>query len=168
VWSQIIPFPNVKSITADITELRKIISDMWLHFNGYNELLAARAHLTRAESTGEILEIKAAIRAAASGIEPLLRFYYKLHSTKLPRDRQLSFEQKIEMMLSNAGAPSYGAVSPDGLKHIGQLYRSRNSMHEGDRYFKDAAGARVVVDCGLAQQFIDAAEQFALWLDSLT
>ena len=48
VWSQIVPFPNVTDIATDRIRLLQIIKSMRLHYNSYNELRNARAHLSRA------------------------------------------------------------------------------------------------------------------------
>lgn len=165
VWSQIIPFPSLTDIATDLPRLREIVQDMRLHFNSYNELIDARRHLDRAQTSDEIGDIKAAIRSAASGVDPLLRFYCKLHSIRFP-SRSLPFDQKVEEILARTGMPSYRAVSPHGMEGVAKLYRARNSMHEGDRYFTDG-GVRLTVDYELAKQFVEAAEQFAIWLDSL-
>ena len=162
VWSQIIPFPSVTDIATDLPRLREIVQDMRLHFNSYNELIDAHTHLDRAKTSGEIADIKAAIRSAASGVDPLLRFHCKLHSVSFP-SRSLPFDQKIEDILARTGMPSDKAVSPQGMDCLAKLYRARNSMHEGDRYFNDG-GVRLTVDYHLAEQFVEAAEQFAIWL----
>ena len=61
--------------------------------------------------------------------------------------------------------PSYRAFCRQNLEDIGKLYAARNSMHEGDRYFKDVSGTPVIVDFTLAQRFLSAAVKFAIWLD---
>ena len=63
--------------------------------------------------------------------------------------------------------PSYATVNSAGLALIGKLYRARNSMHEGDIYFKDVSGNSVKVDLPMAEDFLAAAEQFALSINSL-
>jgi hypothetical protein len=166
VWSQIIPFPNATNIATDLPRLREIINVMRLHYNGYNELRDARGHLKRAAESEQLADIKTAIRSAASGIEPLMLFYCELHRIKFPQG-PLSFDQKIESLLAASGMPSYRTINANGLALIGKLYRARNSMHEGDAYFKEPTGLRVKVDLPLAEKFVDAAEQFAIWIDSL-
>ena len=159
------PVPVVDRYCDNYPRLREIVQDMRLHFNSYNELIDARRHLNSAQTSDEIGDIKAAIRSAASGVDPLLRFYCKLHSIRFP-SRSLPFDQKVEEILARTGMPSYRAVSPHGMERVTKLYRARNSMHEGDRYFTDG-GMRLTVDYDLAKQFVEAAEQFAIWLDSL-
>jgi hypothetical protein len=166
VWSQIIPFPNVTDIATDRTRLLEIIESMRLHYNSYNELRDARDHLIRANKTGLLADLKAAVRTGASAVDPLIRFYCKLHSIAFPGG-SLSFDQKIERVLAASGMPSYATVNAAGLALIGKLYRARNSMHEGDIYFKGTDGKPVKVDLSMAEDFLAAAEQFVLWIDSL-
>ena len=99
VWSQIIPFPNVTNIAADRSRLLEIIKSMGLHYNSYNELRDARDHLIRAKNTGLLADLKAAVRTGASAVDPLIRFYCKLHSTPFPRG-SMTFDQKIEHVLA--------------------------------------------------------------------
>lgn len=166
VWSQIVPFPNVTDIATDRIRLLQIIELMRLHYNSYNELRDARAHLSRAYQSGQLADLKAAVRTAASAVDPLIRFYCKLHSIQFPGGH-LTFDQKIEHVLAASGMPSYASVDANGLSLLGKLYRARNSMHEGDIYFKEATGTSVKVDVPMAETFLAAAEQFALWIDSL-
>ena len=84
---------------------------------------------------------------------------------ELPKDG--AFVEKIEEILGAAGMPSYRSVAPDDAEKIGHLYRARNSMHEGDIYFVDSSGVRRQVNNIQAEEFIAAAERFAIWIDAL-
>jgi hypothetical protein len=162
VWSQIIPFPNLTNITTDLPRLKAIIADMRKHYNGYHEFRDAREHLAaRQDMTG----IKAAVRAAASGIEVILKFYCGLHSIKFPT-APISFDEKIERILQATGMPSYRAIAPSEMDCIRDLYRARNSSHEGDCYTVDAGGTQIPVDIPQARKFIEAAQNLAIWLDA--
>jgi hypothetical protein len=164
VWSQIIPFPNVTNITTDRPRLKAIIDDMRKHHNGYHEFRDAYHHLAERQ---EMMEIKAAVRAAASGIDAILRFYCGLHSVKFPNPKRgISFDDKIEQILQATGMPSYKTIAPLEMDCIRSLYRARNTMHEGDCYTTDASGARIPVDVAQARKFIEAAERLAIWLDA--
>jgi hypothetical protein len=162
VWSQIIPFPNVTNIKDDLLRLKEVIVDMRKHYNGYHEFRDAQEHLAaREDMTG----IKAAVRAAASGIDAILRFYCRLHSIKFPTAR-IPFDDKIEQILQATGMPSYRAIAPLEMDCIRDFYRARNSMHEGDCYTTDAGGVQVPVDAPQARKFVEAAERLAIWLDA--
>ena len=104
------------------------------------------------------------MRTAASAVDPLIRFYLT-DLIQFPGGH-LTFDQKIEHVLAASGMPSYASVDANGLSLLGKLYRARNSMHEGDIYFKEATGTSVKVDVPMAETFLAAAEQFALWIDS--
>jgi hypothetical protein len=162
VWSQVIPFPNVTNIAADLPRLKEIIFDMRKHYNGYDEFRAAYKHLAAQQ---EQQDMKAAVRAAASGIDAILGFYCGLHSTKFPKAR-VPFDDKIEQILQATGMPSYKAITPLEMDCIRNLYKARNTMHEGDCYTTDANGALIPVDVAQARKFIEAAERLAIWLDA--
>jgi len=132
------------------------------HYNGYHELRDAHDHLAEQQ---EMLDVKASVRAAASGIEAILTFYCDLHSIRLPTDGR-PFDEKIEKILQATGMPSYKAIAPLEMDCIMSLYRARNTMHEGDCYTTDASGARIPVDVAQARKFIEAAERLAIWLDA--
>ncbi len=160
VWSWIIPFKDRKNIENDLPNLEEKITAIRKHFNSYDELEDARRHL----SSGEI---KACIRSAASSIDAILRFYCKAWGTRFPMGN-IQFDDKIETILDNVGKPSYESVDRENLEKLLYLYRARNSMHEGDCYFKNNSGNLIfITEPSQAENLVRAAEEFTLWIDSL-
>lgn len=160
VWSQIIPIPNPTNVTSDLPRIRKQWKQIKKHYNTYNELTDARRHLLEGE-------LKACIRSAASAVDAILRYYCSLWGVRFPSSR-LSFDQKIEDVLMSAAKPSYQSVSSINSEKLLYLYRARNSMHEGDCYYKDNYGKVIQIQTKIqVEEFIDAAEQFTLWIDSI-
>lgn len=160
VWSQIIPFSNPKDMATDLPKIKQKLVEIRKHYNTYNELNDAR----RLHSTGEL---KSAIRSAASSVDAILRYYCSLWDVAFP-GRGLQFHEKIETVLKEAKKPSYQSIDPLNSERLLYLYRARNSMHEGDCYYKDNSGNVVqITNKDQVGDFIDAAEQFTLWVDSV-
>ncbi len=161
VWSQIIPFPEQSNLTDDLPEIREKVKAIRLHYSTYDELHRARKYL----SDGEI---KAAIRFGAASMEVILRYYCKMWGVKFPTDR-ISFDEKIERVLSEASKPSYRDVDPTSSKNLLYLYRARSSMHEGDCSYKDDHGSQIRIKrIDQAEGLVKAAEEFTIWIDSIT
>ena len=160
VWSQIIPIPNPTNVTTDSPRIRKQWKEIKKHYNTYNELTDARRHHLGGD-------LKASIRSAASAVDAILRYYCSLWGVHFPSGR-LPFNQKIENVLMSAAKPSYQSVSSINSEKLLYLYRARNSMHEGDCYYKDNYGKVVQIQTKIqVEEFIDSAEQFTLWIDSI-
>ena len=80
----------------------------------------------------------------------------------------MPFDDKIEAVLRKANKPSYRQADPSTLQTILYLYRSRNSMHEGDCCYNNSAGERVdVKTIAQARDFVEAVERFVMWIDAL-
>lgn len=159
VWTPILPFPSRQSVADDLPTIRKSVVALKNHYNSYNELQDACRHLEHGE-------VKAAVRSGASAVDALLRYYCDLWAAgPLP---SLPFDEKIEWVLQAAGRPSYRSVEPAKLDSLLYLYRCRNSMHEGDCYFDDRGGVRKNVrSVDPVRRFIDAVEDFVVWVDAL-
>ncbi len=160
VWSSIIPFSNRSGLPADLPRIREIAVAIRKHYNSYNELADANRHLSRPD-------LKAAVRSAASAVDAILRYYCKLWNVSFPGGSK-PFDEKIEDVLLSAGKPSYRHVDRANLQNILYLYRCRNSMHEGDCYYKDDSGQQIAVQSEhQVKKLILAVEDFILWIDSL-
>lgn len=159
IWSQTIPFDSVTNIANDFAEVKKRAKKIKLHYNSYSEIRAAKEHLANGD-------LKACIRFAAPSIEAILKYYCGLWNVIFPREN-ISFDAKIEKVLSQAGKPSYKSVAPDNLKQILYLYLARNSSHEADCYYTDDSGKVISVRTSHARTFIKAAEEFTLWIDAI-
>jgi len=160
VWSSIIPFRNGLDSKKDALALKEKIEAIRKHYNSYDEL---------EEATGLYKQgnIKSSVRSAASSIDAILRYYCTSWDIKFPKG-PLPFNEKIEKILSDATKPSYKKSDPDNLERILYLYRARNSMHEGDCYYDDKSGNRIYIkDLSQVNEFIEAAEKFTIWIDSL-
>ncbi len=159
VWSQAFVFPGRRDVIADQNDIRRRVQQIKWHQNSYDELRDAKRHLERPD-------VKAAVRSAASSVDATLRYYCKQWGVHFPK-KPVPFDQKIEHVLGQATRPSYCTACPDGSKTLLHLYRSRNSMHEGDCYFRDDTTGQNV-DCTLvhAKAFFGAAREFSFWLDS--
>lgn len=160
VWSQILSFPGATNQQNDIDEIRQKIQSLKKHSNGYNELRDAKRHLKNNE-------VRAVVRSAAPAIDAILHYYCEIWNVKFPNEKEMPFDQKIETVLRLANKPSYRQADPCTLQTILFLYRSRNSMHEGDCFYKDATGKRVDVNTiAQASEFVEAVERFVIWIDS--
>jgi hypothetical protein len=160
VWSQIIPFTNPIDVKTDFPKIVQKLIEMRKQYNTYNELNDSRRH----QIAGEL---KASIRAAASAVDAIIRYYCNLWGVAFPK-RDLQFNEKIEQVLKEAGKPSYKTVDQDNSKKLLYLYRARNSMHEGDCYYRDNSAKIIkITSKEQVEDFIDAAEQFTLWIDSI-
>jgi hypothetical protein len=161
VWTPILAFPNRRSLPDDLAAIRKAIMALRKHYNSYNELRDANRHIANRE-------VKAAIRSGASAVDAIVRYYCDLWEVP-PLPQKLPFDEKIERVLQMAGRPSYRSVAPERLDSLLFLYRCRNSMHEGDCYFDDRGGIRTRVrNIDQVRPFIDALEDFVVWIDALT
>jgi hypothetical protein len=160
IWTPILPFSDRRTLDEDLPNIRTAVGALRKHYNSYSELRDAHRHITNGD-------VKAAIRSAAPAVDAILRFYQKLWRVPPPA-KKLPFDEKIEQMLRSAGRPSYRDVAPLHLENLLYLYRCRSSMHEGDNYYKDRQDNRVDVrTIEQTQTFIDAVEDFVIWIDSL-
>ncbi len=160
VWSQILPFSSPVDVKADLPRIMEKLVEIRKHYNTYNELNDAHKH-------HEAGELKASVRSAASAVDAIIRYYRGLWGVAVP-GRRLQFDEKIEQVLIEAGKPSYKLVDPKNSARLLYLYRARNSMHEGDCYYKDDSGKEIqIASKEQVEGFIDAAEQFVLWIDSV-
>lgn len=178
-WSQILPFPGATNQQNDIRNIRKKVRSLNQHYNSYNELQDAHKHLEDATNKEDIprippprvladKEIKAAIRAAASAIDAILRYYCDSWGVKFPSKNEIPFDEKIETVLKDANKPSFRQVDPSNSEAILFLYRSRNTMHEAACYYKDNTGKQIAVrTVARAMVLVEAAERFVCWIDSL-
>ncbi len=160
VWSWIIPFKNRKNIPDDLPKLKEKIIAIRKHFNSYDELSDARRYF-------ESGDIKACIRFAASAVDAILRFYCNAWDIQFPAGR-MQFDKRIETILADAKKPSYKTIDKENLEKLLYLYRARNSMHEGDCYYKNGSGNLIyITESSQAEDFIHAAEEFTLWIDAV-
>lgn len=161
VWSQIVPFKNRKSLPEDLTSLEQKIDEINLHFNSYSELEDAKLNLERGY-------IKGVIRAAATSVEVILRYYCVIWGIKYPDDKRLPFDQKIETVLSDAQKPSYKSADCNSLQRLLDLKHAENSSHKGECRYKDSSGNLVrIINRPQAMELVTAAENFTLWIDSI-
>jgi hypothetical protein len=160
VWSQVLRFPTRTNVSNDLTRIREIGHAVRRHYNSYNELKDAHRHLANGE-------IKAGIRSAASAIDAILRYYCDLWGVRFPQER-IPYDEKIETVLRDAKQASYRTADAENLKKLLYLYRSRNSMHEGDCYYNDDEGNQVRVrSVDQVRGFVSAVEDFVVWIDAL-
>lgn len=160
VWSEILPISNTTKGEKDTPKIRKKFAEIRKHYNSYNELNIARRLLSNNE-------LKSSIRAAASSIDAILRYYCSLWEVPFP-SKGYKFNEKIERVLKEASKPSYKSIDPINSNKLLYLYRARNSMHEGDCYYKDDSGNIIQIrQKKQVEEFVSAAEQFSLWIDSL-
>ncbi len=160
VWSSIIEFPIHTNLIDDLPRIRAKLRDLRKHYNSQNELRDARRHLAAGET-------KACVRAAAPAVDAALRYYSQLWGVPFPDQPGLTFDVRIETLLANAGQPSFRSVDSASLGQILYLYRARNSMHEGECYYRNSAGVIVEVGVRECDSFVQAVEAFILWADSL-
>lgn len=110
--------------------------------------------------------MKNTVRSSASAVEAALRFYCSEWSVSFPERKP--FDEKIDEVLRSASRPEYSKVQPEEATNLLNLYRARNSMHEGDCCFEDqVTGSMVDVDRALARELFESARKFVLWIDSL-
>lgn len=158
VWSQSISLPAVTDPKADSASIDKRVQEIKTHWNSFQELQDA-------ERYSKAGDIKGTIRSAASAVDAALGFYCAEWNVKSPS--KVPFNEKIDRVLAAANRPLYNKISPQDSKGLLHLYRARNSMHEGDRYFRDSdTGCKREVDHKLANTFLGTAEKFILWIDS--
>ena len=159
-WGRVIPFAMATAVDTDLQEIQTREQEVRLHSNSNEELVTAAKHL-------EVDDVKGCIRSAAAAVESRLRYSCKVWGVALPKG-QLQFDQRIDQALASASKPAYRAIDPDGLERVLYLYRARNSMHEGDCFYKDSSGVqREVRRKEQARPLYDAALAFCVWLDSI-
>ncbi|HTD05069.1 hypothetical protein [Undibacterium sp.] len=161
VWSQFIPFANPTNEHDDKLRVKEIAQRMTQHHRVYKEFADARTDLADSGTRG----IKNAVRSAAAGVDAILRFYCDVHGTTFPTQR-IPFKDKLEVVLAHTGRPSYKQILPAELDAIGNLYTARNSQHVADCTYENGS-VKITVDAPMAQSFIEAAERFSVWMDSL-
>lgn len=160
VWSQLIAIKNPTDIADDLPKIREQLSKMRTHHNTYNELSDARRLLSNGE-------LKSAVRSAASSVDAILRYHCNLWEVSYPTMR-IQFDEKIERILNDADKPSYKSVDANNSELLLFLYRARNSMHEGDCYYKNNSGDTININNkDQVLEFVNAVEDFTLWIDSL-
>lgn len=161
VWSWIIPFKNRKNLSADFPALEEKIDQINYHFNSYSELEDAKQSLEKGY-------IKGCVRAAATAVEVILRYYCTAWEVEFPDKKHMEFDKKIEYIFRIAGKPSYMSVDSGNLQRLLDLKHAENSSHKGKCCYKDASGNIVHVKTqSQAEGFVTAAEDFALWIDSV-
>lgn len=162
VWGRILSVSSPTSFSVDKDRIDNALRSEHLLANSFSELKDARRHLDGGE-------IKAAIRAAAPAVEAGVKHRAAVWDVGFPGG-QLSFAEKIDRVLVNAGHPKYSSVDPGRSRSLLHLYRTRSSMHEGACYYRHSLSKdRVdVVTVGQVVPFLEAAESFLAWIDSLT
>jgi len=159
VWTQILPFPNRTKLADDISDIRRAVAALRKYYNGYNELKDAERHAANGE-------VKAAARSAASAADAVLNYYRELWKIA-PPPKNLTFDEKIEHVLREANQPSYRSAAHDNLETLLNLYRARNSMHEGDCSFRDRNGnLKKISKISQLHPFIRAVQDFVVWMDA--
>jgi hypothetical protein len=159
VWSQAFSFPNRTNAQADDVAIRKRGQEIKRHYNSKDELV-------RAEDDLRQHDVKGCVRSAASAVDAALRYYCPEWGVAFPT-APIPFDQKIELILQQAGRPSYRLADPTGLRDLLYLYRARNAIHEGDCFYKDdQLGRDVYCEVSHARRFFAAAQAFAFWIDS--
>ncbi len=160
VWSPILPFKNRSTFEQDMPIVGRVLGSLRRYYNSYSELRDARRHL-------DANELKASVRSSASALEACLLHLRQAWDGSSP-PRHLPFDEKIECVLRSIGKPSYRAVEPDLSKTLLYLYRSRNSMHEGDCYYDRDDGKRIhITKKSQAKCFVEAVESFVIWADAI-
>lgn len=159
IWSPILPFPNRSNVEHDESAIQAALAALKWHYNSYSEFRDARRHL-------EHSELKAAVRSAASAVDACLLHIRQASGVAEPPNF-LPYDQKIEHVLKSAGRPSCQALEHVHSKQLLYLYRTRNSMHEGDCFYMQDDGTRIQVrEAAQVLQFVESAEAFILWADS--
>lgn len=160
VWSPILPFPNRTTIEHDKVQIEKAIFAQQKQYNSVDELFSAERLLN-------IGEIKSAVRALASALDAIIQYYGKQWSAELPRNNKI-YAEKIEEFLKQAGKPSMRQAIPETFFPISNLYYARNTMHEGDCYFRDSNGTKVQVRRkDQVEPWLQAVKEFLRWIESL-
>ena len=160
VWSPILPFPNRSTFDQDKLAVIQAVNALQKQYNSYSELGDAQRHLKQ-------VELKAAVRSAASAVDACIRHLQDAWGVSNPPPH-LPFDEKIEHILRSVNKPSYQTIESDYSKKLLYLYRARNSMHEGGCYYDRDDGQRIQIrTTSQVEQFIDAVESFVLWVDSV-
>jgi hypothetical protein len=160
VWSPILSFRNRTTFDNDKPAIQRALKAFKKHYNGYSEFFDAERYV-------EAGDIKAAVRSAASSVDAILRYYIDFWDLSFPPGN-LTFDEKIDNVLQRATRPTYSAVNPTGAENLRFLYRCRNSMHEGDCYYKNNNGTRVDVRrIDQVTVWVETVTEFIIWIDSL-
>jgi len=159
-WSPILPFGNRTTFKNDKPAIKRSLDALRKHYNSDSEF-------TDAERYAKEGDIKAAVRSAASSIDANLRYYIALWGLSSPPGH-LAFDEKVDNVLQRANRPIHSLVDPTGAENLRYLYRCRNSMHEGDCYYKNNEGVRVDVrKISQVEVWIKAVAEFVVWIDSI-
>lgn len=166
VWSEIMPLPTRTTLKNDTPRLNRRIRKKDLHYNSVRRLDDARRLIQKDEAA-------CAAWFGASAVDAALDYHRERWNTrKKDLEKTLNkrdpFNVKIEKTLNLAGKPSYRSKDPEGWKALGRLYYSRNTSHEADCYYMEDDGSRKEVkSVDQVQPWLDAAEDFILWVESL-
>lgn len=158
-WSPILPFRDRTTFENDKAAIQRSLKALRKQYNSDSEF-------TDAERYAREGDIKAAVRSAASSVDANLRYYRE--SWGLSPPPSLPFDEKIDNVLQRANRPVYSSVNPTGAENLRYLYRCRNSMHEGDCYYKNNQGTRVDIrQINQVTVWIETVAEFIIWIDSL-
>ena len=160
VWSPIIPFPDRTTFENDREQIARKIGAMRTLYNSHTELSDARRHAVNGE-------IRAFVRSLASAVEAALVHYQRAWSVDRP-PRRLPFNEKIDYVLVQSGRQSYTSIDPIGSRILLDIYRCRNTMHEGDCYVTTSDGRRSRVrSIRRVDNWLPTVESFISWIESL-
>jgi len=160
-WSPILPFRNRTTFENDKAAIQRSLKALRKHYNSDSEFTDAERYAR------EGVDVKAAVRSVASSADAILQYYRETWGLSLP-PRNLPFDKKIDNVLQRANRPVYSSVNPTGADNLRYLYRCRNSMHEGDCYYKNNQGTRVDVrQINQVKVWIETVGEFIIWIDSL-
>jgi hypothetical protein len=160
VWSPILPFPRRTTVEEDKVQIDQELAELRLYYNSYEEFF----HAERLLAAGEV---QCAVWFAASAVDATVRHYLKAWGVPEPQ-KHLPFEEKVETILASARKPSFRALVPTGSQALGDLYRCRNSMHEGDCFYPGADGTRIeVTSARQVRPWLEVVDNFIGWIDSL-
>ncbi len=160
VWGQVISFPSRSTMKIDLPVLLEKASRIGKHYSTYLELDTSR-HLLR------VKHVKACIRAAAKAVDSILRYYCGEWNVRMSA-RSHPLDDRIETILARASRPSYRRADADNLQKLLYLYRAARSAGKAGCCYTDGAGDLTLIQSQEdAESFVEAAEVFTLWIDSL-
>ena len=160
VWSQAISLQGATESTTDASKINEKALKFKRHLNSYDELRDAKNYSDKND-------VKGVIRSSASAVDAALRYYCDDWGIDFPRGN-MPYDEKIKSILDKANRPQYYDLNNVESVNLLHLYRARNSMHEGECYYKDKdTNEKVIPRIQEAKIFMESAERFVLWVDSL-
>lgn len=159
VWSQSISLEKCTDVKTDQQRINEKALRLKNKWNSYDELRQAKNY-------SESYDTKGVIRSSASAVDSALRFYCTEWGVPFPKSRD-GFDDKIREILKKSARPPYMDLNVVESRNILHLYRARNSMHEGECFYKDSKTNKItILQIYEARELMNSAEKFILWLDS--